>query len=86
MSIVPSRLPGVAIISEESPYCTHVAGGKKCTLLACVEAINVVMNSEGYDVYRRRKFCSPHATKFAINASGHVRFEKIPMPESKGKS
>lgn len=60
-----------------------------CGLYASVEAHYVILTSDEYEDYRDevvRKFCQPHATKFAIVFPGHVSFRSIPMPIPKVKS
>jgi hypothetical protein len=54
-----------------------------CGLYASTEAVYVVPSEDGYLDEVSRKFCQPHATKFAIIAPRRVRFFRIPMPEVK---
>lgn len=83
--IAPLLPPAAAIMSRESLYCSNISGGNKCGILASVEAVQTVI-IEGIQTTRIRRFCGQHATKFAINATGWVRFDKIPFPTLGEKS
>lgn len=58
---------------------------RPCGDHASTTATYTVLSGDGYRDEVVRKFCQPHATKFAIIFGGRVSFRKIPMPTPKVK-